>query len=133
MKNCFSLGKYIKYTMKERTFPSFMPKVGGLHSGNIKTHLALHLSAFFNIILTNIIGETNSTKHSSPTSKRKCVRYILFFLFFFIIIIIIIIIIKMPIKYHVLIQIFISKYLHLLKPNISQNNPQSYLSVTYDK
>ena len=67
MKNCFSLGKYIKYTLKECTFPSFMPKVGRLHSGNIKTHLALHLSAFLNILLTKVIGETNSTKHSSPT------------------------------------------------------------------
>ena len=27
----------------------------------------------------------------------------------------------------------ISKNLRLLKPNISQDNPQSYLSVTYDK
>ena len=63
--------------MKECTFPSFMPKVGRLHSGNIKTHFALHLSAFLNILLTKVIGETNSTKHSSPTSKRKCVRYIL--------------------------------------------------------
>ena len=83
-----------------------MPKVGRLHSGNIKTHIALHLSAFLNILLAKVIGETNSTKHSNATSKGKCFRYILLLLFFFfiIIIIIIIIIIKMPIKYHVLIQ-----------------------------
>ena len=57
-----------------------MPKVDRLHSGNNKTHLALHLSAFLNILVTKKIGETNSTKHSSPKSKRKCVRYILLLL-----------------------------------------------------
>ena len=91
--------------MKECTFPSFMPKNGALHSGNIITHLALHISAFLNIILTKIIGETNSKKHSSPTSKRK-MRSLHFLLLFIFIIIIITIIIKMPIKYHVLIQLF---------------------------
>ena len=36
-------------------------------------------------------------------------------------------------KYHVLIQSIQFLKLRLLKPNISQDNPQSYLSVTYDK